>query len=263
MTPPKGGALAPLRSFVRGKEDPLLEMRNALGMAAGTLKAQPVLGTRIINITAESTIPDIGAGFVNAIVAEYMSQSAQQRTISTEKTSQWLESQLEETRVKVKQAETRLQNFVRQSGATFAAGDKETLASSKLRDIQAELAALQTDRILKQSKYEQVKSVPPDSLPDVVDDAVYRQDQAKLAELKQDLAKLTLTLTPANPKVQRVQEQIVELTADMQKEKENILQRYRTDYESVQRHEQLVAAPTQARREQFPLNPTRLRSTSS
>ena len=142
VTPPKGGALAPLRSFVRGKEDPLLEMRNALGMAAGTLKAQPVLGTRIINITAESTIPDIGAGFVNAIVAEYMSQSAQQRTISTEKTSQWLESQLEETRVKVEQAETRLQNFVRQSGATFAAGDKETLASSKLRDIQAELAAL-------------------------------------------------------------------------------------------------------------------------
>ena len=241
ITPPDGGALAPLRRMFRGKEDPLVEMRNGLGMAAGTLTAQAVPLTRIITISCESTIPDIAAAYVNAIVAEYTTQSAQQRTVSTQKMSQWLESQLEETRQKVVLAENKLQQFVRTSGTAFVGGDKDTLANARLRQLQAELAALQADRIAKQAKYEQVKGSPPDSLPDVVNDPTYKQDQTKLAELRQDLAKLNQTLTPANPKVQRVQDQIVELTADMEKEKEMILQRYRNDYDSVLRHEQLVA----------------------
>jgi len=242
VTPPKGGTLAPLRALVRGKEDPLVEMMNGLGMAAWTLKAQPILGTRIINISAESTIPDIAATFVNTIVAEYIAQSAQQRTISTQKTSQWLETQLEETRVKVEQAESRLLDFARKSGGAFVADEKETLASTKLKQLQADLGGLQAERIGKQAKYEQIKAAPPDSLPDIVDDPVYRQYQAKLSDLKKDLAKLNQVLTPANPKVQLAQEQIVELTAEMQKEKELILQRFRNDYESVLRHEQLLAS---------------------
>ena len=47
----------------------------------------------------------------------------------------------------------------------------------------------------------------------------YQQAQTKLAELRKELAKLNQTLTPANPRVQRVQQQIGELTAGMQKEK--------------------------------------------
>jgi polysaccharide biosynthesis transport protein len=242
MIPPQGGTLYPLRALIRGKEDPLAEMANALTMAAVTLKAVPVPGTRIINIGCESTIPDIAAAFANAIVAEYAAQNAQQRTISTQKTSQWLESQLEETRQKVEQAENRLQDFVRKSGATFVGGDKETLADTKLKQLQAELVASQADRIAKQAKYDQVKASPPDSLPDVVEDPLYKQDQVKLTDLRKQLAKLNQTFTPANPKVQLVQDQIVELTAEMQKEKETILQRFRTDYESVLRHEQLLTS---------------------
>jgi len=241
MTAPKNGTLAPLRAFIRGKEDPLLEMRKGLGMAAFSLKAQSVLGTRIITVSSESTIPEIAAAFANTAVAEYMAQSAQQRTINSQKTSQWLETQLEETRVKVEQAESRLQEFARKSGGAFVGEEKETLASTKLRQLQGDLGVLQADRIAKQARYEQIKASPPDSLPDLVNSPVYQALQAKLADLKQDQAKLNLTLTPANPKVQRIQEQIVELTADMQKEKDAILQRYRTDYESVLKHEQLLA----------------------
>jgi succinoglycan biosynthesis transport protein ExoP len=239
--PPKGGTLYPLRALIRGKEDPLTEMRNGIYMAAGTMRAQVIPGTRIIKIKSESTLPDIAAAFVNAIVQEYMARSAQQRTVSTQKTSQWLESQLEETRVKVEQAESRLQDFIRKSGATFVGGDKETLASTRLRDLQANLSGLQSDRISKQANYERVKASPPDSLPDIVEDGTYKQDQTKLSGLRQDLAKLNETLTPANPRVQRAQQQIVELSAEMEKEKEMILQRYRNDYESVLQHEQLLA----------------------
>jgi polysaccharide biosynthesis transport protein len=241
VTPPKGGALSPLRAFFRGKDDPLTEMRRGLGMAAGSLSAQNLLGTHIILISSESTIPDIAANFANAVAAEYMAQAAQQRTISTQKMSQWLESQLEETRVKVEQAENRLQDFVRKSGGTFVGEQKETLASTKFRTLEAELVGIQASRIAEQAKYERVKASPPDSLPDIVDNPGYQLNQAKLAQLKEDLAKLNETLTPANPKVQRVQEQIEETTAAMQKQKEMILQRFKTEYENVLTHEKLLA----------------------
>ena len=48
VTPPKNGTLAPLRAIIRGKEDPLLEMRKGLGLAAMSLEVQPIVGTRII-----------------------------------------------------------------------------------------------------------------------------------------------------------------------------------------------------------------------
>jgi succinoglycan biosynthesis transport protein ExoP len=242
VTAPRNGTLAPMRAFFRGKEDPLLEMRKGLAMAAASLRAQSVLGTRIVTVSCESTIPEIAAAYANTVVQEYMAQSAQQRTINSQKTSQWLETQLEETRVKVEQAESRLQDFLRKSGGAFVGEEKETLANTRLKELQGQLGALAADRISKQARYEEIKASPPDALPDLVNSLPYQQSQAKLADLRQDLAKLNLTLTPANPRVQKVQDQITELTADLQRQKDAILQRYRSDYESVLKHEQLLSS---------------------
>lgn len=246
VTPPNAGVFAPLRAIVNGKQDPLVETRKAIGMAGFTLDAKNILGTRIIAVSADSTIPEVASNFVNDIVNEYGTQIAQQRTANTQKTSQWLESQLEETRVKLEQAEGRLQDFARKSGGIFVApaqgapGGIETLNDSKLEQLERSLASLQADRIAKQAKYEQVKAASADSLPDLVDDPAYRQDQAKLAELKKQLAKLSLTLTPAHPKIQDLQEQILEVSAHMQNEKDLILKRYQNDYQSVLQYEKLL-----------------------
>jgi succinoglycan biosynthesis transport protein ExoP len=152
MTAPRSGTLAPLRAFVRGKEDPLLEMRTGLGMAAGTVRATSILGTRIISVSAESTIPEIASTYVNALVQEYQQQAAQQRTVNSQQTSQWLATQLEETRSKVEQAEGRLQDFTRKSGGIFVGEAKETFADLKLRQLQGDLLQAQVDRLNKQSK---------------------------------------------------------------------------------------------------------------
>ena len=92
--------------------DPLREMQGGLGMAAFSLHAKSVTGTRIIAITTESTIPEIASNFVNTLAIEYIAQNTQLRSTTTQKTSQWLESQLEETKVKLEEAQSRLDAFV-------------------------------------------------------------------------------------------------------------------------------------------------------
>ena len=241
VAPPVHGMLAPFRAKLRRRpDDPIVEMRAGLLMAASTLNARVVLNTRIIQITADSTAPDIAAKFVNAVASEYVAQNSEQRAITSQRTSQWLETQIEETRAKLDQAEAKLQAFSRRSGLTYAGKDNESLAGSKLRELQGSLAEIQSDRIRTQARYEQLKSSPPDQLPAAVEDQAFREFESKLADLKQQLAQLSLTLTPAHYKVQKVKQQISDLTAAMESEKQTVLERTRMEYEGALRREQLL-----------------------
>lgn len=237
-TPPAGGDLGRLRARLHHtQDDPSVELRNALGMAFATLRARPVVGTRIITIACDSTIPEVTSNFVNSVAAEYMAQNSQQRSINYQRTAQWLDTQVEETKVKLEQAENALQQFTQQSGGAFVADEKDTLADSKLKALQSDLAGIQADRIAKQVRYEQVKGSSVDAMPDEVEDFTFKGYQQKLADLKQEMAKATLTLTPANPRVQRIQQQIDETVAAMQKEKQLTLDRIRNDYETAMERE--------------------------
>jgi capsular exopolysaccharide synthesis family protein len=240
--PPSTDFFAKLRLRAhRSAVDPLEEMKAGLIMATKSLKAKSVLGTRIISVTCESTIPDIAANFANTVASEYIAQNTQLRSTTTQKTSQWLESQLEETKVKLEQAEARLQEFARKSGVTFV-GEQDTLAGSKLKQLQSDLAAIQADRIAKQTKAEMVKASPPDSIPDIIEDGNLRMYQSKLADLRRELAQLTPTLTPEHFKVKQVQAQINELQATLQKERDNVIQRINNEYTAAQRRENLLVA---------------------
>lgn len=238
--PPVNGMLAPLRAKLRAPDDPIVAMRSGLMMAASTLNARVILNTRIIQITADSTVPEIAANFVNGVAAEYLAQNSQQRAITSQRTSQWLETQIEETRAKLDQAQAKLQAFSRQSGLTYAGKDDESLASSKLRELQGSLAEIQGDRIRAQARYEQLKSSPPDQLPAAIEDQEFREYESKLADLKQQLAQLSLTFTPAHYRVQKVQQQIADVTAAMEREKQTVLDRTRMEYEGALRREQLL-----------------------
>src|ERR1019366_1401417 len=102
-------------------------------------------------------------------------------------------------------------------------GEQDTLAGSKLKQLQIDLAALQSDRITKQTKYELIKASPPESIPDIIDDVNLKLYQSKLADLRRELAQLTPTFTAEHVRVDRVQGQINELEATLQKERDNVI----------------------------------------
>jgi capsular exopolysaccharide synthesis family protein len=64
----------------------------------------------------------------------------------------------------------------------------------------------------------------------------------KLADLRRQLAELTASYTPAYYKVQRVQAQVTELEATLARERANVINRIRNEYDSAQRRERLLAA---------------------
>ena len=81
-----------------------------------------------------------------------------------------------------------------------------------------------------------------DSIPETVSDEHLRDYQAKLTDLRRQMAELSTSLTPLHPKVKRVQAQIAEVESAISKARNNVLARIRSEYESAKRREQLIGA---------------------
>ncbi len=222
-------------------QEPVEIMKQAVREAAISTGAGGVGASRLMEIGCESSSPEVAAAFANTLAAEFVSQNAQSRSANAQRTTQWLEGQLEEAKGRIEQSEAKLQEFVQKEGLT-AILDQQALADSKVRQLQADLSAMQTERIAKQSRWELAKSSSVESLPELLDDGRMKELRGKLTELRRERAQLTATLTPGHYKVQRVDAQITEIDQTLQKEKANLVQRIQNEYEAALRREKMTSA---------------------
>ena len=222
-------------------EAPKDAYQQSLNMAAKAIKVRAAGQTRIIEITADSTSPGTAAEFANTLATEYIDQNLESRWKTTQKTTDWLTRQIDDMRVKLERSEDRLQHYAQAAGLIFTS-DKGSVSDEKLRQVQESLSAAEADRIAKQSRWEIANSAPPESLPDVLNDSGLRDYQAKLTDLKRQIAELSSTYTPEYQKVKRAEAQYSILQAAFERERGAILKRIRNDYDESVRKERLLAA---------------------
>jgi len=211
-----------------------------LGMATSTLKVTAAKDSRLIDITCDSTDPEVAADFVNTLVSEFMEQRLEYRWDVYNTTGQWLTLAQEELKLKLEASEQKLQEYAKSSGLVFM-GEDRSVAEQKLGQLQEELTRAQADRIQKEAKYNLTVSSSPESLPEVLDNGPLAQYQVRLADLRRELAQLTSSLTPAHPKVMRVQAQIAELESTLVSERQNVIRRLKNEYQSAQERERLLS----------------------
>jgi capsular exopolysaccharide synthesis family protein len=222
------------------QKEPLEQMKEAVRTAAFTVSARGVGATRLIELRCQSPSPEVAANFLNTLAAEHISQNLAIRSSVTQRTSQWMDSQMEEAKSRLQTAGEKLRDFVRQSGMDFFP-EQSTLADSKMKVLQGDLAAIQADRIAKQARWEMAKNTPIDSLPDVLSDPTLLGLKSRIVDLRREMAQLTATLTPEHYKVQKIQAQIMELQQTLDKEKSGLLKRVENDYQEALRREKLLS----------------------
>jgi capsular exopolysaccharide synthesis family protein len=209
-------------------------------MAVETLKVVASRDSRLILITCDSTDPEVAAEFANTLVSEFIEQKMEDRWDVYNTTGQLLTRAQEELKLKLEASEQKLQEYAKSSGLLFVGVDR-SVAEEKLGQLQAELSHAQADRIQKEAKYKLTGSSSTESLPEVLDNGPLAQYQVKLADLRRELALLTSSLTPAHPKVIRLQAQISELQSTMTSERQNIVKRLKNEYESALERERLLS----------------------
>jgi len=209
--------------------------------ASRGLRVRAAGQTRIIEISIDSTDPNTAATFANTLANEYIEQSLESRWKATERTTEWLTRQIDDMRVKLERSEDKLQDYARRAGLIFT-NEKTNVSEEKLRQLQTNLSTAEADRIAKQSRFEIASSSPAEALPDVLNDTGIREYQAKLTELRRQIAELSSTYTPEYPKVKRAEAQYLVIESAFNRERGAILKRIRNDYDEALRKERLIAA---------------------
>jgi len=212
-------------------------------VGSASVRIKPSLTSRIVEISCDAVNPKVAAQFANTLAEEYILYNLESRWESTQQTGQWLSRDLQDLKIRLEKSEDEMQSYVNSAGLMFISGakDKENVAEERLRQLQDEAIKAEADRVAKQSHYDLVKSVPVDSLPEVMDDPTLADYQGKLSDLRRQMADLSFALTPNHPRVQRLQLQADSIEAALQKSRANIVERITNDYQAALNREKLLA----------------------
>ncbi len=214
-----------------------------MNLAIASLSVRPEPNSRILSIAFDSTDPTVAADFANSLTTAFTEVNLENRWRTTQNTSEWLGRQLQDVKVKLTQSQDELQKYAHAENLTFMSETSptgDTTANERLKEMEAELSRAQSERVARQSAYEQVNNAPVDSLPEIVDNQTLKDYQIQLTTLRRQLADLSSSFTQEYPKIVSLRAQIATIESALEKERSRILFRTRNEYDIALRREQLV-----------------------
>jgi capsular exopolysaccharide synthesis family protein len=235
-----GDRLARLRELLRiDQEKGPDRTRKAIDQALQSLSPEMLPGTRIIDISCESTDPRVASDLVNALADVYVHWSSMSRLKSSQEAGRWLATLLQDARAKLGQAEHDLQE--RQVRSNIPGEKTTSLAETKVRQLQIDLSQAQNDLVTRETRYLQSQSMPVEDVPEVRDDPGVRNYVGQIASLTLDLAHLNTTLGPQHFKIKQLNSQIKLMHEALQREQSAVLERIKNDYGAAKRRQQLLS----------------------
>jgi succinoglycan biosynthesis transport protein ExoP len=210
-----------------------------LAVFLGGLSVRRVPSSHLMDISFESTDPQLAARIVNAHIASYIEQNFRSKYEATTRASLWLTDQLTELKIRVQKAEDARIAYERQN-QIWTLDDKQNITSQRLADINKQLTDAQSERMKKESLYQFAKSGNLDAVPQIQSNAALTDLFKKRSDVSAEYTDALGQYGPNFPKVQRLQAQLKEFDQSIEKEKKNILNALESDYREAQQRESLL-----------------------
>ncbi|HEX8090876.1 MAG TPA: GumC family protein, partial [Blastocatellia bacterium] len=215
-----------------------------VGIISGGIQAEQVKDTRTLKITFTHTDPVIAAAVANGVARIFIESSFENKTEHFTNASKWLDKTTREFQAKVEKAEQALADYTREHNI-FSVDGKETLTTDKLSKLHEQATRAETDRILKQSLYEEVKAGRVTQLPEAFADLKISSLQSKLDELQATADKLNLKYGDENPQVIETRQQITTIKGQIEAARKSLEEKLKGEYLVTLRDEQSLKAALQ------------------
>lgn len=195
---------------------------------AERLDVYQVSQTRVIVVGFSAADPVLSARVTNLIADEYLLLDRSARRSDNADAARWLESQIENLRERVKEAEARVETFRSGSDLFSSGGEKPaTISQQQLTDLNAELARIRGQRAAAEAQAAVIRqglaSGAALNAPEVSSSPLIQRLREQLVGLQAQIAQLSATLLPRHPRMLELQAQIGDLTAQTRREAERIL----------------------------------------
>ncbi|MFL6212849.1 MAG: GumC family protein [Blastocatellia bacterium] len=207
----------------------------------GGLTVVPVVDTRDLRISFRHSDQKIAAAVANAVAEVFIKQNFESKTEKFTTTSDWLDRSTRELKRKVQEAEEALAKYTRENHF-FSTDGKETLIADKLSRLHEQVMRAETERMLKQSLYEEVKMGRVAQLPEAFSDPKSAELQKQFQDLAVQLADFETKYGPDNPQIIQVKQRMMAIQGQINESRSTLAERLKADYERTMRDEQSLKA---------------------
>jgi capsular exopolysaccharide synthesis family protein len=210
-----------------------------LGEFLGSLSVRRVPQSRLLDVSFESTSPQLAAEILNAHVQNFLEQNFRSRYDTTNRATEFLTSQLSDLKVQVQEAEDARLAYERQHQIWELDGN-QNITTQRLNDLNRQLTDAQSERMRKEALYEFAKAGNLDVIPQLRENSSLQDLMRKRSELYSQFTDALNQYGPNFPKVQRLQSHLKEIDGLMDNEKANILETMGNDYNAARQREGLL-----------------------
>jgi capsular exopolysaccharide synthesis family protein len=201
------------------------------------LMVDPVERTNLVNIRFNHTDPQIAANVVNTLANIFRENDIIDETAGADRANTLLGNQIVELQAQIQRDQGARLAYLR--GHNLPLGNKpaQNLTEVRLTTYSSQLQTAEADRKDAEAAYNSaLKARSGGSVWDVPE--VQKNDninklRARISELEEQRAALMVTYTAEWPAVQKIDEQLKKLNADLEKQPEQVLAGMKTRYEAA------------------------------
>ena len=202
------------------------------------VRVEPVRGSRLVDVAFDATDPAFAARAVNTLVDEYVAQNLEIKVATVANQLAWLESEVTRQQAALESSERALAEY-RERQDAGALADNQNIVIARLNQLSDEATKARTDRIHKQTVWEQVKQAGQDreSLSVILQNQMVQSLRARMTELRRRQAQLLERYFDKHPDVIKVNAEIADAELQYSTEIQKAVENARTDYEAAQSRE--------------------------
>jgi len=210
----------------------------------GRVNVEPVRGSHLVDVAFVSEDPKFAAEAVNALIEEYVNQNLELKLQSTQGMLDWLDKELDNQQKRVEQSEKGLAEY-REKENALSLDDKQNIVLSRLNQLNDAVTRARTERVQKESLYNQVKAIAngtaPDAIPAIATNPGVAGAKAKLSDLQREKAKLLERYQDKHPQVINVNAALQDAQRQLDLEIVRAVQSVKNEYETAVLQEQTLA----------------------
>ncbi|MBI4469475.1 MAG: polysaccharide biosynthesis tyrosine autokinase [Acidobacteria bacterium] len=224
--------------LARSQAEPAMRDRMMVDRLLGGLSVDLTRNARIVNVTYASPDPRLAADIANTISDEYGKYTLDMRANATRQSTDWLNRQVLDLREKARNLQDELLTYTREN-QIVQLGENQTITVERLADLSKRVSEAEAESIRAALNYNLSRdpATNVDAIEPILTDPAIQTLNSNAASLRQTLAQLSATYTPASPKVVQVQEQLSEVEKQIAAQKQRILANIETAYRSAVAHE--------------------------
>jgi polysaccharide biosynthesis transport protein len=215
-----------------------------LGAFLGSIAVKRVPNSRLMDVSFESTSPQLAAQIVNKHLDNFIEQNYRGRYEAMTQASKWLADQLDELKIRVQNSEDARIAYERKN-QIWTVDDKQNITSQRFVDLNKDLSEAQSDRMRKEALVQYAKSGNMDAVPQLQNDANLTDLSKKRTDVSTQYTEALNQYGPNFPKVQRLQAEMKGIDQLIETEKKNVVDRMESDYRAAIHLEELRTKATE------------------